>query len=104
VRVWITSTPTSVPASENLPPASEVPPITTARIASSSMKSPALFASAAMTLELILRPAMPANSPASAYTVQMIVRAWTHVRAVPTALDTDVSVNIPIPGILPGNG
>ena len=39
--------PSTVPLIENRPPASEVPPMTTARIASSSMKSPVLLASAA---------------------------------------------------------
>jgi hypothetical protein len=35
-----------VPLMEKRPPASDVPPMTTARIASSSMKSPAFFPSA----------------------------------------------------------
>ena len=34
--VAMSSAPTTAPASENLPPASDVPPMTTARIASSS--------------------------------------------------------------------
>ena len=54
--------PISVPVSEYRPPASEVPPSTTARIASISIQSPALLASAAVTLELIMRPAMAAHS------------------------------------------
>ena len=37
VSVWIVKTPTTVPAIVNLPPMSEVPPSTTARIAYSSM-------------------------------------------------------------------
>ncbi len=42
----------TVPAMVNLPPISEVPPSTTARIAYSSIRSPAAFASAALMLEL----------------------------------------------------
>ena len=52
LSVWMVKTPTTVPAMLNVPPASDVPPSTTARIASSSMYSPAAFASAAMMLEL----------------------------------------------------
>ncbi len=62
VSVVITRTPTSVPTSENLPPASEVPPMTTARMASSSMNRPALLASAAMMSELRMNPAMHAKN------------------------------------------
>ena len=62
VSVWMISAPTTVPARENRPPASEVPPMTTARIASSSIHRPALLPSAPETLELIISPAMPAQS------------------------------------------
>ena len=58
----MSSAPTSVPAREKRPPASDVPPITTARIASSSIHSPALLASAALVLPAIISPAMPAHS------------------------------------------
>ncbi len=64
-RVWMMNTPTTVPASVNLPPISEVPPSTTARMASSSMLMPALFASAAMMFELYRMPANPASRPLS---------------------------------------
>src|SRR5690606_22290378 len=46
VSDWMISTPTSVSHSENRPPESAAPPMTTARIASSSSHNPALFASA----------------------------------------------------------
>ena len=58
----MTRAPTTVPPIENRPPSSEVPPITTARIASSSIHRPALLPSAAEVLELIIRPAMPAHT------------------------------------------
>ena len=48
----------SVPASEYRPPASDVPPMTTARIASSSMNRPVLFASAAVVLAVRMSPAI----------------------------------------------
>ena len=57
-----TSAPTSVPTSEYRPPVSSVPPMTTARIASSSIHRPALLASAAVTLELIISPARQAHT------------------------------------------
>ncbi len=66
LRVWIVKTPITVPAMLNLPPMSEVPPSTTARIASSSMYCPAAFASAAMMFELYRMPAMPASRPLAA--------------------------------------
>src|SRR5690606_16103072 len=69
--------PTSVPDRLNLPPESAVPPMTTARIASSSMNRPALLASAAMVSALMSRPASPANRPDAAYTVQVRVRDRT---------------------------
>jgi hypothetical protein len=56
------SAPSSVPAIEYRPPASDVPPMTTARIASSSSHRPALLASAAWTFALIIRPATAAHS------------------------------------------
>ena len=60
-RVWMSSAPTRVPVSENRPPAREVPPMTTARMASSSIHSPALLASAALVLPAIISPATPAH-------------------------------------------
>ena len=51
-RVWMIRTPITVPAMLNLPPCSDVPPSTTARMAYSSMKSPAALASAALMFEL----------------------------------------------------
>ena len=41
VRVWISSAPMAVPRITNRPPVNAVPPTTTAKIASSSMFSPA---------------------------------------------------------------
>lgn len=61
VNVWMISAPMTVPLIENRPPASDVPPITTARIASSSIHSPALLPSALETFELIINPAIPAH-------------------------------------------
>ena len=61
-RVWMSSAPMSVPVRENRPPASDVPPITTARMASSSIHRPALFASAALVFPAIISPATPAQS------------------------------------------
>ena len=56
------SAPSTVPPMENRPPASEVPPMTTARIASSSIHRPALLPSAPETLAVTMKPAMPAQN------------------------------------------
>ena len=61
------SAPMTVPPRENRPPVSDVPPMTTARIASSSIHRPALLPSALETLELIISPAMPAQSAQNTY-------------------------------------
>ena len=60
------SAPTSVPVSENRPPASDVPPMTTARIASSSIHSPRLLALTELVLAAMISPATPAQRPAKA--------------------------------------
>ncbi len=60
------SAPITVPASVKRPPVSNVPPMVTARIASSSISRPALLPSALLTLELTITPAMPAHSPQNA--------------------------------------
>ena len=57
------SAPMRLPTRLNLPPESDVPPSTTARMASSSNSNPALLPSALLTFELTIRPAMPAHSP-----------------------------------------
>ena len=46
VMLWMSRAPTIDPSSEKRPPVSAVPPMTTARIASSSRYRPALLASA----------------------------------------------------------
>ncbi|MNS92371.1 hypothetical protein D3C72_1265060 [compost metagenome] len=51
-----------LPTRLNLPPAKEVPPKVTARMASSSSIRPALFASALLMFELIIRPDRPAQA------------------------------------------
>ena len=55
--------PIRVPASENRPPASDVPPMTTARMASSSMNSPIELGSADVEFEVSISPARPAQNP-----------------------------------------
>ena len=65
--VWMTRAPTRVPTSEYRPPASEVPPMTTARIASSSMKSPVLLASAAAVFAVRMSPAIAAQNAEKVY-------------------------------------
>ena len=63
VTAWMISAPITDPTSKNRPPASDVPPITTARIASSSKYNPALFASAAAMSPATINPASPAHRP-----------------------------------------
>ena len=63
VSVWIRIAPTSEPERKNRPPAMEVPPITVARMASSSRLRPALLESAHLILEAASSPAMPAQNP-----------------------------------------
>ena len=60
--VWMSRAPIMVPVREKRPPAREVPPMTTARIASSSIHRPALFASAALVFPAIISPATPAHT------------------------------------------
>ena len=83
VIVWMMNAPITVPASEKRPPASEVPPITTARMASISRNSPVLLGSAAVASEVIISPARPAQSAHTMYTVQVIERAGTPARREP---------------------
>ena len=64
VIAWMTRAPMMPAKSEKRPPApSAVPPMTTARIASSSKFRPMLFASEVRMFELATRPAMPAQNP-----------------------------------------
>ena len=64
VMAWMTAAPTIAAKSENRPPApSAVPPMTTARMASSSRFSPMLLASDVWMFELATSPAMPAQRP-----------------------------------------
>ena len=73
VIAWMTSAPTMLANSEKRPPAPRaVPPITTARIASSSKFSPMLLASDVRMLELATRPAMPAQKPQNMYAMSLI--------------------------------
>ena len=65
-RVAMNSAPIRVPVSENRPPASEVPPMTTARIASSSIQRPRLLAFTELVLAAMTRPATPEQKPENA--------------------------------------
>jgi len=95
VSVWITKAPTRVPPSVNFPPIRDVPPSTTARIASSSIHSPLLFASAAVTFELIMRPAIAAHSALNTYTVQMMLRDRTPASRLASGLIPTASTRVP---------
>ena len=64
--VAMKSAPTRVPVRENRPPASDVPPMTTARMASSSIHRPRLLALTELVLAAITRPAKPAQNPEKA--------------------------------------
>ena len=68
VRVWMIRAPITLPTRLNLPPASEVPPSVTARMASSSSSRPALLASALLMFELTIMPARPAQAAQNTYT------------------------------------
>lgn len=61
--VVMSSAPMALPPSEKRPPASEVPPMTTARIASISMSMPVLETSTVITFAVANTPAMPASRP-----------------------------------------
>ena len=64
---WMTSPPIALPRSEKRPPAPRrVPPMTTARIASSSVYRPIWLASEVRMLETAIRPATPAQKPQNA--------------------------------------
>ncbi|MOA52039.1 hypothetical protein D3C78_1752660 [compost metagenome] len=64
--VWMMSAPINEAVMEKRPPFSDVPPITTARIASSSSHSPALLASAPRISAVTIMPAMAAQRPETA--------------------------------------
>ena len=61
--LWIISAPTRLAGMENRPPFRDVPPIATARIASISIKRPALLQSAPLMPALSIRPATAAITP-----------------------------------------
>ena len=63
VIACITNAPIMLASRENRPPDMEVPPITTANMASSSVVSPILLASDVLTFELATSPAIPAQKP-----------------------------------------
>src|ERR1022692_2167044 len=63
VNVWMNKPPTSAPARKKRPPVRDVPPTTTARMASSSRNNPAWLASAHLMFEAETNPASPAQSP-----------------------------------------
>ena len=72
VIAWITSAPMMLANSEKRPPAPRaVPPITTARMASSSKSLPMLFASDVRMAELATSPAIPAHRPQKAYATSL---------------------------------
>src|SRR5690606_38840330 len=63
LMAWIVIAPISEARMEKRPPSSEVPPMTTARMASSSSHSPALLASAPLMSAAAMTPASAAQSP-----------------------------------------
>ncbi len=60
---WMIIAPISEATMENRPPSRELPPITSARIASSSSQSPALLASAPLISAATITPAKAAQMP-----------------------------------------
>src|SRR5690606_35971170 len=62
-RVAMSIAPTDAPPRENFPPASAVPPMTTARMASSSIWYPVRETSTVMALDTANTPAIPARTP-----------------------------------------
>ena len=68
IVAWITSAPRTLPSKENRPPTPRtVPPMTTARMASSSVYRPITLASEVLMLETAMRPATPAQSAQNTY-------------------------------------
>ena len=62
VVAWITRAPMTLPSSEKRPPEPRsVPPMTTARMASSSVYRPIWLASDVLMLDTAMSPAMPAQ-------------------------------------------
>ncbi|MNL61899.1 hypothetical protein D3C87_1858730 [compost metagenome] len=62
---WMMMAPSTEAAMLKRPPRSEVPPMTTARMASSSSQSPALLASAPLMSAAAIMPAIAAQRPDS---------------------------------------
>ncbi|MNT87544.1 hypothetical protein D3C72_2279700 [compost metagenome] len=60
---WMMIAPMTDMAIEKRPPSSDVPPMTTARMASSSSHRPALLASAPRMSPAMMMPDIPAQSP-----------------------------------------
>ncbi len=89
------SAPSTVPARLNRPPVSDVPPMTTARIASSSIHRPALLASAPARLELFHRPAMPAQTAQKMYTSRVMRMARTPASRAASRLPPTDSMSRP---------
>src|SRR2546425_12240240 len=75
VSAWMMRAPTTLPRRVKRPPESEVPPRTTERMASSSRSRPALYPSELFTLELTIRPAIPAQRQQTEYTQNVKERA-----------------------------
>ena len=72
-----------------------MPPRTTARIASSSIHSPALLPSALETFELIISPAIPAHRPEKTYASRITLRERMPVSRLASALPPTASISIP---------
>jgi hypothetical protein len=89
----MTSAPISVPVEENRPAASDVPPMTTARIASSSIHRPALCV-AALVLAAMTGPRCRRHSRRSV-DVQMIVRDRTPASRLASGLMPTASMQHP---------
>ena len=95
VSVWMINAPRMVPVRLNRPPSSEVPPMTTARIASISIHSPALLASAAEMFDAIINPATPAHNALNTYTANTIERCRTPANLLASGLTPTDSSSMP---------
>ena len=96
VIAWMTAAPTIAANRENRPPAPRaVPPMTTARMASSSRFRPMLFASDVWMFELATRPAMPAHIPQNMYANSFTRFSFTPLKKLDRALIPTDSMNMP---------
>src|SRR5579859_70878 len=92
---WMISAPQTASKRLNRPPNSDVPPITTARMASSSSQRPALLASAPMMSAAATMPASAAQRPHHMYTAMIIGRMPTPESSLARALPPAASIRRP---------